>query len=72
MTTLEHAEAVRDQLHDLPAGWTDAEERAIDQMAMELAERKFDKLDKESLRDEWVERHWEEFIDAAVDQLGLL
>jgi len=71
MTTLEHAEAYRDQLHDLDAGFSPREEADIQCMAIELAEARFDKLDKASLRDEWLEAHIDDFRLAAIDQLGL-
>ena len=69
--SLESAEAYRDQLRDLDAGFTAAEEREITMQALELAEHKFDLLDKESLRDEWLERHVEDYLISAIDQLGL-
>jgi hypothetical protein len=70
--SIESAEHYRDQLHDLSNGFTAAEQREVDGMAAELASRKFDKLDRESLRDEWIEKHWQEFVGAAIDQLGWL
>ena len=69
--SIESAEAYRDQLHDLPDGFDAATEREIDMQAMELAESAFDRLDKESLRSEWLEAHVEDYRLAAIDQLGL-
>ena len=71
MSDLARAERYRDQLHDLADSYTAAEEREIDMQAMELAESAFDKLDKESLRSEWLEAHVEDYRLAAIDQLGL-
>jgi len=65
------AEHYRDQLHDLPNGYSPREEADIQCMAIELAEARFDRLDKASLRDEWLEAHVDDFRLAAIDQLGL-
>jgi len=51
---------------------TAAEQREIDDRAVELASRKFDRTDKESLRQEWIEDHWQEYVAAAIDELGWL
>jgi len=68
---LDRAEAYRDQLHDLPDGYSPREELDIHCMAIELAEARFDKMDKASLRDEWLDAHVDDFRLAAIDQLGL-
>ncbi len=70
--SLESAEAFRDQLHDLPAGFTQREQVEIDALAADLCAQHFDELDKESLRDEYIEAHWQDHVPAAIDQLGLL
>jgi len=68
--SIESAQAYRDQIHDLADSYTLAEEREIDAMTLELATKAFDRMDKEALLDEWLERHSEDYRLAAIDQLG--
>ena len=72
MNDLSRAEAYRDHLHDLPNGYDPATERAIQAVAIDLATHVFDKMDKEKLFNEWLENHWPDYRDAAIDELGLL
>ena len=69
MNNIERAEAYRDQLHDLANSYTAAEEREIDAVALELAIQKFDRMHKEELMIEWLERHTEDFRQQAIDEL---
>ncbi len=71
MNDLARAELYRDALHDLP-DYDPAQQCEIDALAVELCEQHFDRLDKESLRAEWVEEHWQDYIAAATDQMGLI
>jgi len=69
---LDRAEAHRDQLHDLDAGFTAAEEREINAMTIELATKAFDRMDKERLLPMWLVAHADDYRDAAIDALGLI
>ena len=64
MDNLARAELYRDALHDLP-DYNPAREAADLMRAHELAEEAYDRMSEEQKRDEWIERHIEDYVERA-------